>query len=304
MTHKILILLLLVSFITSCKNDEKQSDAFGNFEADKTFISAEVPGKILAFKVEEGDLLTENQVIGQIDTLDLYYKKLQLKSQIEAVAANFIDINYQIEVQKQQLENIEIQKTRINTLHKEKAATQQQVDNVNGQYNITEKQIKVIESKRNSLNRQIEAMKNQLKELKLNISKCTIVNPINGSVLNKLAMKGEMAMPGKPLFSVANLSSLNLKAYVTGNQLSQIKLGENIKVLIDGPDNRLIERPGKLIWISTSSEFTPKTIQTREERVNLVYAIKIKVENNDGMLKIGMPGEVVFNKQETKSTGQ
>ena len=295
MTHKILILLLLASLITSCKNDEKQSDAFGNFEADKTFISAEAMGKILEFRIEEGDIIKKDEIIGQIDTLDLYYKKLQLKSQIEAVAANFIEINSQLEVQKQQLENIEIQKNRTAKLHKEKAATQQQLDNINGQYNIAEKQIVAIESKRNALNKQIEAMRNQLKEIELNISKCTIVNPVTGSILNKLAMKGEMAMPGKPLYSLADLTYLNLKAYISGSQLSKIKLGENINVLIDGPDNSLLEKEGKLIWISSSSEFTPKTIQTREERVNLVYAIKVRVENGDGSLKIGMPGELVFN---------
>jgi len=295
MTHKILILLLLASLITSCKNDEKQSDAFGNFEADKTFISAEAMGKILEFRIEEGDIIKKDEIIGQIDTLDLYYKKLQLKSQIEAVAANFIEINSQLEVQKQQLENIEIQKNRTAKLHKEKAATQQQLDNINGQYNIAEKQIVAIESKRNALNKQIEAMRNQLKEIELNISKCTIVNPVTGSILNKLAMKGEMAMPGKPLYSLADLTYLNLKAYISGSQLSKIKLGENINVLIDGPDNSLLEKEGKLIWISSSSEFTPKTIQTREERVNLVYAIKVRVENADGSLKIGMPGELVFN---------
>ena len=294
MTPKILIILFLASLITSCGNEEKQSDAYGNFEADKTFISAEAMGKILEFKIEEGDIIKKNEVVGQIDTLDLYYKKLQLQSQIEAVAANFVEINSQLEVQKQQLENIEIQKNRTTKLHKEKAATQQQLDNINGQYNVAEKQIIAIESKRNALNKQIEAMKNQLKELELNISKCTIVNPVEGNILNKLAMKGEMAMPGKPLYSLADLTYLNLKAYVSGSQLSQIKLGENLKILIDGPDNSLIEKEGKLIWISSSSEFTPKTIQTREERVNLVYAIKIRVENDDGSLKIGMPGEVVF----------
>jgi HlyD family secretion protein len=295
MTHKILILLFLASLITSCKNDEKQSDAFGNFEADKTFISAEAMGKILEFRIEEGDIIKKDEIVGQIDTLDLYYKKLQLKSQIEAVAANFIEINSQLEVQKQQLENIEIQKNRTAKLHKEKAATQQQLDNINGQYNIAEKQIVAIESKRNALNKQIEAMRNQLKEIELNISKCTIVNPVTGSILNKLAMKGEMAMPGKPLYSLADLTYLNLKAYISGSQLSKIKLGEKINVIIDGPDNSLLEKEGKLIWISSSSEFTPKTIQTREERVNLVYAIKVRVENGDGSLKIGMPGELVFN---------
>ncbi len=295
MTPKILIILFLASLITSCGNKEKQADAYGNFESEKTFVSAEGMGKILEFKIEEGDILKEGQIIGQIDTLDLYYKKLQLQSQIEAIAANFVEINSQLEVQKQQLENIEIQKNRTARLYNDKAATQQQVDNINGQYNIAEKQITAIKSKRTALNKQIEVMKNQLKELQLNINKCTIINPIEGSVLNKLAMKGEMAMHGKPLYSLANLIHLNLKAYISGSQLSQIKLGERFKVLIDGPNNSLIEKTGKLIWISSSSEFTPKTIQTREERVNLVYAIKIRVENNDGMLKIGMPGEVVFN---------
>jgi HlyD family secretion protein len=292
--NRILLIIFSAALVYGCNNSQPASDAYGNFEADKTLISAEVTGKLLQFDIEEGDLLASGQIVGQIDSMDLHLKKGQISAQIMALQANFEQINAQLEVQQQQLKNIEIAKIRTENLKKENAATQKQFDDVQGQYDVAKKQINAINSQRNALNQQIESLQEQKKQIELNLQKCTLTNPVSGSVLSKYAMKGEMAMAGKAMYSLADLSSLKLKAYISGQQLSQIKLGEQVKVLIDGPTGEMKELSGNIVWISETAEFTPKTIQTREDRVNLVYAFKVKV-NNDGQLKIGMPAEVVFN---------
>lgn len=292
---KIFFVLLSAGILFSCNNSETVSDAYGNFEADKTLISAEVSGKIMRLELEEGDLLKEGQVVGQIDSLDLHLKKEQMEAQILSVRANFEQINAQLQVQQQQLENIEINKVRTENLKKEGAATQKQVDEVLGQYELAKKQLIAINSQRNALNQQINALQEQKKQIELNLQKTSLINSVNGSVLNKYAMKGEMTMAGKVLYAVADLSSLKLKAFISGQQLTEIKLGQEVKVLIDAPDGKMESLNGSIVWISETAEFTPKTIQTREDRVNLVYAFKVKVPN-DGRLKIGMSAEVVFNR--------
>jgi HlyD family secretion protein len=291
---RILVILLSAALLQGCNNSQDVSDAYGNFEADKTLISAEVTGRILQLNIEEGDLLSAGQIVGQIDSLDLHLKKQQMEAQILALKANFEQINAQLEVQQQQLENIEIAKERTENLKKEGAATQKQVDDVQGQYELAKKQLIAINSQRHALTQQINALREQKKQIELNLQKSTLSNPVDGSVLNKYAMTGEMAMVGRALYAVADLSSLKLKAYISGQQLSQIKLGQQVKVLIDAPGGKLESLIGSIVWVSETAEFTPRTIQTREDRVNLVYAFKVKVQN-DGRLKIGMPGEVVFN---------
>ena len=291
---RILVILLSAALLQGCNNSQDVSDAYGNFEADKTLISAEVTGRILQLNIEEGDLLSAGQIVGQIDSLDLHLQKQQMEAQILALKANFEQINAQLEVQQQQLENIEIAKERTENLKKEGAATQKQVDDVQGQYELAKKQLIAINSQRYALTQQINALREQKKQIELNLQKSTLSNPVDGSVLNKYAMTGEMAMVGRALYAVADLSSLKLKAYISGQQLSQIKLGQQVKVLIDAPGGKLESLIGSIVWVSETAEFTPRTIQTREDRVNLVYAFKVKVQN-DGRLKIGMPGEVVFN---------
>lgn len=290
---RILVIILSAALLYGCNNSQNASDAYGNFEADKTLVSAEVTGRIMQLNIEEGDLLSAGQIVGQIDSLDLHLKKEQMEAQIMALKANFDQINAQLEVQQQQLENIEISKLRTENLKKEGAATQKQMDDVQGQYELAKKQLIAINSQRHALTQQINALREQKKQIELNLQKSTLSNPLNGSVLNKYAMTGEMAMAGKALYAVADLSSLKLKAYISGQQLSQVKLGQQVTVLIDTPDGKMESLSGSIVWVSETAEFTPKTIQTREDRVNLVYAFKVKVLN-DGRLKIGMPGEVLF----------
>jgi HlyD family secretion protein len=290
---RIIITIVASISLISCQPKVEKSDAYGNFEADKTIISSEVAGRILKLDLHEGDILSKGQVVGQIDSMDLYLKKMQMHAQISASRANFDQIDAQMEVQKQQIENITINRNRVKLLLEQSAATPKQWDEVDGQFQLAQKQLVSIASQKAALEQQISAMSEQLKQIELSLSKCTLYNPVQGSVLNKLSREGELASPGKTLYSLADLSNLNLKAYLSGDQLSKVKIGQKVKVLIDGSDNQIQSLEGQIVWISESAEFTPKTIQTREERVNLVYAFKVRV-SNDGRLKIGMPAEIVF----------
>ena len=278
----------------SCNSKEKASDAYGNFEATKTIISAEGSGKILEFTVEEGQQLDSGMLVGQIDTLDLFYKKSQLESQILSLQSNISSIESQKAVSEQQKDNLLIDKKRIEQLYKSSAATQKQMDDIKGAINLSDKQIAATETQKSNILNQIAALENQKKSLELSIKKCKVINPFKGVVLSKLAYTNEMTMSGKTLYTLADLSNLELKVYVSGDMLSRVKLGQEVKVLIDKDKKENSSLSGKVSWISENAEFTPKTIQTKEERVNYVYAVKIKVENKDGLLKIGMPGEVNF----------
>ena len=290
---RIYIIIALTLFITACSGTEETSDAYGNFEVDKTVISAEAQGKLLSFNLEEGDLLEAGNVVGQIDTLNLYYKKKQLVAQLASLQSNFANIDAQMAVVNQQKENLITNQKRVHHLFKSKAATQQQIDDIDGRVVVAEKQAEAINTQKNSLQNKIDVVDNQIKAIDYALEKSTIVNPVNGRVLTKLTMVNEVVAPGKPLYTIADMSNIKLKVYVSGSTLSKVKLGHEAVVLVDGENGNLKEYKGKVVWISNSAEFTPKTIQTREDRVNLVYAVKIAVDN-DGSLKIGMPGEARF----------
>jgi HlyD family secretion protein len=289
----ILAMVTLALVFTSCENNGAKSDAYGNFELDKTFVSAESQGRILWLKIEEGQKLMKGEWLGQIDTLTLHYQKNQLQAQQRLVLATIPDIDAQYKVQMQQKENTLVNKTRVDKLFAKNAATQKQVDDVNAALDLINAQLSAIEVKKNQVFEQVAAIESQIATLNYQISKCQIIAPVNGTVLNQLSRTGEMAAPGKPLFSAASLEDIRLKAYVSGDQLPQIKIGQKVTVLIDKNKSQNQSREGEIVWISEQAEFTPKTVQTKEERVNLVYAFKVKCKN-DGSLKAGMPGEVVF----------
>ena len=291
--NRLFIIIVVTLFITACSDSGDSSDAYGNFEADKTVISAEAQGKLLSFNLEEGDLLEAGNVVGQIDTLNLYYKKEQLMAQLASLKSNFTNIDAQTAVVNQQKENLITNQKRVHHLFKSKAATQKQVDDIDGQVIVAEKQVEAINTQKLSLQNQIVVLDNQIKAIDYALEKSTVINPVKGRVLAKLSMANEVVAPGRPLYTIADLSLIKLKVYVSGSQLSKVKLGKEVKVLVDGEGGKIKEYQGKVVWISGSAEFTPKTIQTREDRINLVYAVKIAVEN-DGSLKIGMPGEVIF----------
>ncbi|MDP2338079.1 MAG: HlyD family efflux transporter periplasmic adaptor subunit [Bacteroidota bacterium] len=290
---KLQIIALAFLMFGSCKNGEKKSDAYGNFEAIETIVSSESAGKLLSMQVKQGDLLETGKLIALIDTTELYLKKLQTQSQLAASETKKQNVTGQINVLKEQKKNVLTTQQRILKMFADKAATQQQVDDINGQINVLDKQISATNTQFQVIAGEMEVIKRQLDLFNEQLTKCRIKSPISGTVLETYLETGELATPGKPILKMANMSSLELKVYVSGNQLSGVKLGSEVKVLIDSEGKEMQAMSGKITWISSESEFTPKIIQTKEERVKLMYAVKVLVAN-DGSLKIGMPGEVVF----------
>jgi len=289
---KNLIIIATLSFLISCATDKDQSDAYGNFEVTEVIISSQANGRLLQLNLEEGQSIVSNTVVGFIDSIDLVLKKEQIDETINTVASKLDNFDAQINVQEQLKLNAIKDQVRIEQMYKESAATQKQLDDINGNLKVLDKQILSIRSQRKSVMGEIESLKKQREQVSESISNCQIINPISGTVLTKIAEEGEITSFGKPLYKIADLKELQLKVYISGNQLTEVKLGQEVLVLIDdGNDYKQLN--GKVSWISSKSEFTPKTIQTKEERVNLVYAMKVNVAN-DGTLKIGMPGEIRF----------
>lgn len=279
--------------LSGCVNNDKKIDGYGNFEAEETLISAQAQGEILSFKVEEGTGLKAGEIVGFIDTTQLSLKEEQLLAQMKGSETKISNVTSQIDVQQEQKRNLLIEKNRIDRLLKDSAATPQQYDDISGKLRITESNIASIKTQNAGILNEIEAIRKQIDQVKDQIKKSYIVNPMAGIVLEKYAEPHEIASPGKVLYKIADLSYLKLKVYISGNQLSMIKLGQKVKVNIDNESKEKDTLEGEICWIASQSEFTPKIIQTKEERVNLVYAVKIRVKN-DGRLKIGMPGEVEF----------
>lgn len=290
---KIQIIALALLLMSACKNNEKQSDAYGNFEAVETIVSSEMAGKLLAMNAKEGDLLEPGKLVALIDTTELYLKKLQTESQLVASETKKQNVSAQINVYKEQKKNVSVTQQRITKMFADKAATQQQVDDINGQINVLDKQISATNTQFQLIGSEMDVIKRQLDLINEQLTKCRINSPAKGTVLETYLENGELATPGKPVLKMADLSNLELKVYVSGAQLSKVKLGNDVKVLIDTDAKEMQSLSGKITWISSESEFTPKIIQTKEERVKLMYAVKVLVPN-DGRLKIGMPGEVVF----------
>jgi len=303
--------IILIVSLASCNNNENNFDASGTFEADEVVVSAEATGQILSFKLEEGQTLAKDSVIGAIDPENLALQKEQVQASIRALGEKTIDpapqvklLQDQLAVQQTQFNNLLHERTRIENLLKEDAATKKQLDDINyqiesakKQMNVTNQQIDVQKTNIATQNRSVlsegKPLQKRVAQLNEQLQKTNIINPITGTVLTKYAEAGEVTSTGKALYKIADLSTMTLRAYVTGAQLPQIKLGQQVTVLIDSGANHYRQLPGTITRISDKAEFTPKTIQTKDERANLVYAIKIKVKN-DGYLKIGMYGEVKF----------
>lgn len=319
----ILSVAIIFSTFTACEKKTEKFDAAGTFEATEIIVSAEATGKILDLKIKEGDQLKKGDIIGGIDPLSIQLQKEQVQASMEALTQKSNDpmpqVNVlneqiatqrnQIAVQKQQLIVLQKEQKRLENLVKADAATPKQLDDLNGQIDILRKQIEASESSVSIFEKQILAQKagvsiqnrgilsekapleKRVKQLDDLISRAKIANPIDGTVLSKYAEAGEITTTGKPLYKIADMSEMTLRAYISGSQLSQVKINQMVKIMIDDGKDKYREMPGVVTWISDKAEFTPKTIQTKDERANLVYAIKIKVKN-DGFLKIGMFGEV------------
>jgi len=287
------LFFFIPTIFVACSNNNDLSDAYGNFEADDVMVSAETTGKLLLLVAEEGSHLRAGDLAAIVDTTELVLKRNQLIAQQKVASSKTDNIHSQIEVQKQQLANLTIDKNRLEKLLKDSAATQKQLDDITGQIELVNRQISNINTQYITVRSELEVFNAQIDQVNESIRKSRIYNPLDGVVLETFAETNEVVMFGKPLFKIANLSEMNLRIYVSGDQLSSIKQGQEVQVLIDKDKNSNAILSGKVGWISESAEFTPKIIQTKEERVNMVYAIKIRVKN-DGSLKIGMPGEVRF----------
>jgi HlyD family secretion protein len=293
----VILFILIATFFISCGKSKVDADASGTFEATEVIVSAEGTGKILSFNVEEGQLLAANETVGAIDSTQLYLRKLQIISSMKSLQSRRPDVKKQIAAIEQQISTAKTERRRLEQLLKANAATQKQLDDVNAQIALLEKQIDAqkttLETANQGITEDSQGVKIQEAQVVDQLKKCNIISPIAGTVLVKFAEMGEVAAPGKPLFKIADTNNMILRAYVTADQLTQLKVGQKIKIFTDfGKDNNR-EYSGTLGWISNKAEFTPKTIQTRDERANLVYAVKINVKN-DGFLKIGMYGDVKF----------
>ena len=275
----------------SCNRSGNKADAYGTFETDEVTISAEASGKLTNFNIDEGDQLKAGQLVGTIDSVQLILKLKQLESQIEAVKAKIPNISAQADVQTEQLNVLNIEYDRIKKMFADGAATQKQMDDIEGRISLAKKQKEAIDIQKSSVYAEIPALNAQVEQIKDQINRCKVVNPADGKVLVTYVNQFESVIQGKALYKMANMDYMYLRAYIAGNQLHSFQPGSKVKVYIDKEDGTMIELEGTITWVSSEAEFTPKIIQTLEERVKLVYPIKVKVKN-DGNLRIGMPAEV------------
>jgi HlyD family secretion protein len=305
-------LILGIAIMSGCSSKDQRFDASGTFETDEVIVSSELPGKILSFNVQEGNIIPKDSIVGAIDAENLALQRAQVEASIQALHEKTSDVTPQVKlledqlkVQQSQYDNLLHEKNRVENLVKQDAATGKQLDDINAQVDVAKKQLAVTEQQINvqlnntaTQNRGVlsesKPLQKQVAQINDQLQRANIINPTTGTVITKYAEAGEMTAAGKALYKIADLSVMTLRAYITGDQLSQIKLNQQVQVLVDSGAKNYRTYNGTISWISDKAEFTPKTIQTKEERANLVYAIKVKVKN-DGYLKIGMYGEVKFN---------
>lgn len=290
--------IILLFLCIACDGEQRRSDAYGNFEADAVMVSAETAGKLLSLSIEEGERLSSGQKVALIDTTSLHLQKLQLLANIRSLSSKTLKVEPEIKVLMNRRSNLEREKERVEELLKNKAATSKQLDDLNGELKVIDQQIAASRQNAKNTNAGIlsgaEPIRAQIALIEEQIARSQIKNPIDGTVLNKLAESSEMVGMGSPLYRIAPLDPLILHAYAASTELQDASLGQEVEVLVDEGSEGYRRLKGKLTWIAAEAEFSPKTIQTKEERVSLLYALKVQVPNPDGKLKIGMPAEVNF----------
>lgn len=293
-----LLLILTIISLNSCEEKIELSDAYGNFEATISTISSESNGKLLFLNVEEGNKIKANNLIAIVDTTQLHLQRQQIKATIGTLPKKLRNDLAEIEVLEKQKLNLIRERDRVKGLLEKKAATPKQLDDMNGELVVIDKRIAAIQSQTKITNRGILAEKApllaQINVIDDQIKKSYIYNPVTGTVITKMTEPFEIVGMGTPLYRIGQLDTMTLKFYASATQLQKVKLGHKIEVLIDAGKEDYQTLEGSISWIAEQSEFTPKTIQTKEDRVNLVYAIKAKVPNPNGFIKIGMPAEVNF----------
>ncbi|MBR2931347.1 MAG: HlyD family efflux transporter periplasmic adaptor subunit [Rikenellaceae bacterium] len=293
---RIVYIAAAVVLAASC-GTEAEFDAQGTFEATEVVVSSEATGRILNFEVEEGMAVEANQMVGAIDSVQLHLQRKQLVAQQSALLGSRPDVKKQVAALREQIAKQNEELRRVENMLKDGAATKKQKDDIEAQIKILERQLdatlSTLDKNTSTINNNSAALEAQIAALDDRISKCRIISPVGGTVLVKYAEAGELATVGKPLIKIADLDNIYLRAYFTSDQLAKVNLGDEVKVVADFGGEERYDYTGRIAWISSESEFTPKTIQTKDSRANLVYAVKIAVEN-DGRLKIGLAGEVVL----------
>ena len=296
-TLRLPALLLAVAAVSACAGNIGEYDAEGYFESTEVTVSAESAGRILSFDIEEGQRVESGVRVGCIDTVQLYLTMRQLQATAGSVLESRPDIDMQVQALKEQLRTLEREKERVSRLLADGAATQQQMDDISARTEVARVQLDAmkssLQSSVSSLDAQETSIRMQIAQIEDRLAKCRIMSPVSGTVLTKYAEAGEFTSAGKPLFKVADLDRVYLRAYVTSARLSEIRLGQQVRVFSDYGSGHVREYPGTVTWISDRSEFTPKNIQTADERKNLVYAVKVAVDN-DGLVKLGMYGGIIF----------
>lgn len=291
---KRIVYIVAAMLAVSCGTEAK-FDAQGTFEATEVIISSEAAGRILSFDIEEGMAINADEPLAVIDSVQLHLQRSQLEAQLSALLNSRPDVQTQVASLREQIATLKVEQRRIENMLRDGAATEKQKDDVDAQIRILESQLSATLSTLNTntstINSNAEAIRVQISALDDRIAKCRATSPISGTVLVKYAQEGELATVGKPLVKIADLGNIYLRAYFTSDQLANIKLGDEVTVTADFGGEERYDYVGRIAWISAESEFTPKTIQTKDSRANLVYAVKIAVEN-DGRLKIGLAGEV------------
>ncbi len=292
MNYKLFILVLSI-YLFSCKSKPEESDAYGNFETETVLVSAESSGKILELNIERGQQMERDFMAVLVDTVPLKLRMIQLDAQKALVESKRQAVHSRIEVFKVQKETLAKNEKRTIKMLEDGASTQKKLDDIQGQMCVLDKQIASTKTEFVSITKELEVLDAQKEFLQDQLMRCFVKSPMKGTILETYVEQGELTTTGKTLFKMADLSELKLKVYVSGAQLPNIKLGQSVEVLIDKTDRENQTLTGKISWISSEAEFTPKIIQTKEERVKLVYAVHVLVKN-DGTLKMGMPGEVNF----------
>lgn len=297
-TIKNIVYASIMLLLTACGKGNGDYDASGVFETTEVIVSAEANGKIMQLNFIEGQQVEQGKPLGYIDTVQLYLKKMQLLTNTSAIKSGRVDIPRQIAAIKQQIATQKNEQKRFTNLVKANAANQKQLDDINAQILVLERQLtaqtELLENSNKNISEQSSGLGVQVAQINDQIQKSIISSPINGTILSKYAEQGELATQGRALFKVADIEHMFLRAYITASQLTQVKIGQVVKVYADFGEKEMKEYSGTITWISDKSEFTPKTIQTRDERANLVYAVKVAVKN-DGYLKYGMYGELKLN---------
>jgi HlyD family secretion protein len=289
--------LLAMSLLAGCQSEEPRFDASGNFETTETVVAAKAQGQLLQLAVREGDELAAGRPVGLIDTVQLYLRKRQLQASQQAVRQQTPNVSTQLGALEQQVANLQRERKRVVNLVKADAVPAKQLDDINYQIAVARQQVaaqrSALGTQASGTSAQVAPLQEQVNQVNDQLRNSRVVNPVAGTVLTVYVEPSEVVNYGQPLYKIGDTKTLVLRAYVAGDQLTRVNLRQPVKVLVDAPEGKRREYPGRVQWISSKSEFTPKVIQTKEDRVNLVYALKIAVPN-DGSLKIGMPADVVF----------